>query len=181
MHIYQGDTILGSGPATGSIEAEFEPGMHLLVPVTELNDGSKHAGWPSGFFVKGNMYRDEMRKTAPKLLSTAASRRDWQNVQRYATMVNDSFDEGEPERVKVAEYMQAALEAANKEIDRLLARPNAKKLREAMGEWASFQNHHARLQEAFNTAAAAAWEKVKGGNARALLNFIEDWSPSPAA
>ena len=76
-------------------------------------------------------------------------------------MVNDSFDEGEPERVKADEHMQAAVAAAHQEIDRLMARPNAKKLREALAEWSAFPEPRTRLQEVFDAAAAEPGKNPK--------------------
>ena len=85
VHIYQGDTILGSGPATGSISAG--QAWHAFISRCHgTQRWSKHAGWPSGF-VAGNMYREEVRKMAPKALETAVRKGDWVSVRRYAELV----------------------------------------------------------------------------------------------
>ena len=57
VDIYQGGEHLGGADSSaGEITVAFEAGIHLLVAVATLDDGSKTSSWPIGFGVRGDWY-----------------------------------------------------------------------------------------------------------------------------
>ena len=97
------------------------------------------------------MYLEATRKTAPKSLNDAARKKDWLNVKRFAELVQDSFEESEPEWQAAAEHIASAVDVANKDIEKILARPSAKRIREAMEEWSIFEEPQQRLETNFSS------------------------------
>lgn len=187
VDIMRGRTVLGSATAaSGSITVDLGPGLHVIAPEVELDDGSRMGGWPTGVMVAGDIYADAMRSTIPAKLAAARGRGDLAQTIDLAQRALLVAKQGEPLHAEATAALADATAKADARIAAVIegARrsPKAKPLDEAIAQWSPYEAGTARLRAAREEIAAAAWTaSAAKTQARALVAFLDEWQGSAAA